>query len=67
MEKNRNTIGKYATIRVTNAESKAVYEHKKVPMEHVEMLKMNPNLKVEILRVSEFRPKRNRIHGEISR
>ena len=36
-------------IRVTNTETKAVYVHNKVPLEHVEMLKMNPNLKIEVL------------------
>ena len=36
-------------IRVTNLESKAVYIHNKVPLEHVEMLRMNPNLKIEVL------------------
>ena len=36
-------------IRVTNLESKAVYIHNKIPLEHVEMLRMNPNLKIEVL------------------
>ncbi len=36
-------------IRVTNTETKAVYVHNKVPLEHVEMLKMNPCLKIEVL------------------
>ena len=36
-------------IRVTNLETKAIYVHNKVPLEHVEMLRMNPNLKIEVL------------------
>ena len=36
-------------IRVTNLETKAVYIHGKVPLEHVEMLRMNSNLRIEVL------------------
>ena len=36
-------------IKVTNLKSKAVYTHHRVPLEHVEMLRMNPNLRIEIL------------------
>ena len=36
-------------IRVTNNETKAVYIHGKVPLEHVEMLRMNSNLRIEVL------------------
>lgn len=36
-------------IRVTNRETKMVYEHRRVPMEHVKMLVGHPNLQVEIL------------------
>jgi hypothetical protein len=39
----------YLKIRVTNLDSNAIYVHNKVPLEHVELLKMNPNLKIEIL------------------
>ena len=45
-EKNNNILLK---IKVTNIESKAVYTHHRVPLEHVEMLKMNPCLKIEVL------------------
>jgi hypothetical protein len=55
---------KYATIRVTNSKTKAVYEHGRVPIEHVEMLKMNPCLKVEVLGATEFRPKRDSVNEE---
>ena len=53
-EKNNNILLK---IKVTNIESKAVYTHHRVPLEHVEMLKMNPNLKIEIL--GQFRGFKN--------
>ena len=43
---NSNT---YCKIKVTNNGSKAVYFHNKVPYEHVEMLKSNPNLSVDVL------------------
>jgi len=36
-------------IRVTNSETKAVYIHGKVPLEHVEILRMNSNLRIEVL------------------
>ena len=36
-------------IKVVNNISNAVYFHGKVPYEHVEMLKLNPNLKIDIL------------------
>jgi hypothetical protein len=36
-------------VKVTNLETKAIYVHTKVPLEHVEMLKMNSNLKIEVL------------------
>jgi len=36
-------------IRVTNLDTKAVYLHGKVPLKHVEMLRMNKNLKIEVL------------------
>jgi hypothetical protein len=39
----------YLNIRVTNKNTKVSYEHKRVPLDHVEMIKMNSNLEVEIL------------------
>jgi len=36
-------------IRVTNKDTKVVYEHRRVPMEHVKLLAGHPNLQVEIL------------------
>ena len=36
-------------IRVTNLDTKAVYLHGKVPLEHVEMLRMNNIIKIEVL------------------
>jgi hypothetical protein len=45
-EKHNNILLK---IKVTNLESKAIYTHHRVPLEHVETLKMNPNLKIEVL------------------
>jgi hypothetical protein len=39
----------FCKIKVTNLDTKAVYIHGKVPYEHVEMLKLNPNLEVDIL------------------
>jgi hypothetical protein len=45
----RERYNTHLKIRVTNLKSKAVYTHYRVPLEHVEMLKMNPNLKIEVL------------------
>ena len=39
----------YLNIRVTNKNTNASYEHRRVPLDHVEMIKMNSNLEVEIL------------------
>ncbi len=39
----------FCNIKVTNLDTKAVYFHSKVPCEHVEMLKLNPNLEVDVL------------------
>jgi len=39
----------FLKIKVTNADTKAVYVHHRVPLEHVEMLRLNPNLKIEVL------------------
>jgi hypothetical protein len=36
-------------IKVTNLDSNQEYIHSNVPLDHVEMIKMNPNLKVEVL------------------
>jgi len=44
---NVNSI--FLKIRVTNLDSNAIYVHNKVPLEHVELLRMNPNLKIEVL------------------
>ena len=37
-------------ILVTNLETRVVYEHNRVPINHVKILEMSPNLKVEILK-----------------
>ena len=39
----------FCKIKVTNLDTKVVYIHGKVPYEHVEVLKLNPNLEVDIL------------------
>ena len=39
----------FCKIKVTNLNTKVVYIHDKVPYEHVEMLKLSPNLEVDIL------------------
>ncbi len=35
-------------IRVVNKDTKVVFDHKKVPMEHVKLLAASPNLAVEV-------------------
>jgi hypothetical protein len=35
-------------IRVVNKDTKVVFDHKKVPMEHVKLLAASPNLSVEV-------------------
>ena len=36
-------------IKVTNLKTKAVFIHRDVPREHVQMLTMNPNLDVDVM------------------
>ena len=36
-------------IRVTNLDTKAEFVHSNVPLDHVEMIRLNPNLRVEVL------------------
>ena len=36
-------------VRVKNLTTSIVYLHNKIPFEHVEMLKLNPNLEIEVL------------------
>ena len=39
----------FLRIRVTNLQSEISYIHNRVPLEHVEILRLSPNLKIEIL------------------
>ena len=39
----------FCKIKVTNLDTKAVYIHGKIPYEHVEVLKLSPNLEIDIL------------------
>lgn len=45
---------KYATIKVTDTRDNRVYEHKNVPIDHVEMIRMNKSLKVEVISTSNW-------------
>jgi len=42
-------VNHFCRIKVTNLDTKVVYFHSKVPYEHVEMLKLSPNLEIDIL------------------
>ena len=44
-----NINNNFCNIKVTNLDTKVVYIHDKVPCEHIEILKLNPNLEVDIL------------------
>tara|TARA_R110002020_G_scaffold50716_7_gene143241 strand:+ start:27180 stop:27374 length:195 start_codon:yes stop_codon:yes gene_type:complete len=37
-------------IKVTNIADNTVWEHRRVPISHVETLKMSPNLKVKVVK-----------------
>jgi hypothetical protein len=52
-------------IKVTNLRTKAVYIHNKVPYEHVEMLKLNPNLEIDIM--GENREKQNGLYKTLQK
>tara|TARA_X000000950_G_C13921254_1_gene663532 strand:+ start:4027 stop:4218 length:192 start_codon:yes stop_codon:yes gene_type:complete len=57
-----NNEDRYATIKVVDTRDNRVYEHKNVPIDHVEMIKMNKSLKVEVISTSNWthRNKRDR-------
>ena len=57
-----NNDDRYATIKVVDTRDNRVYEHKNVPIDHVEMIKMNKSLKVEVISTSNWthRNKRDR-------
>jgi len=42
-------LNRFCRIKVTNLNTKEMYFHNKVPYEHVEMLKLSPNLEIDIL------------------
>jgi hypothetical protein len=42
-------LNRFCRIKVTNLDTKVVFFHNKVPYEHVEMLKLSPNLEIDIL------------------
>ena len=48
------------TIRVINMETGAHFEHKYVPMDHVENLRLNANLLVEVVEVSMRRTRKKK-------
>lgn len=39
----------FLKIKVTNVDSNQEYVHSNVPIDHVEMLRLNPSLKVEVV------------------
>jgi|ETNvirenome_6_85_1030632.scaffolds.fasta_scaffold01697_5 hypothetical protein len=39
----------FLKIKVTNLGSKQEYVHSNVPIDHVEMIRLNPNLRVEVI------------------
>jgi len=53
-------------IKVTNLDSKQEYIHSNVPLDHVEMIKMNPNLRVEVIGRSRGRTRGPRNQDESS-
>lgn len=56
----------FFNIKVTNVKSNFSYFHKKVPYEHIEILKMSPNLEVEILSKHRERYNEREIIKEIN-
>ncbi len=53
-------------VRVKNLTTSIVYLHNKIPFEHVEMLKLNPNLEIEILgRYREYYNEEDEVLQEI--
>jgi len=53
-----------SNIRVTNKETNIVFEHKKVPVEHVKLLAGHPYLYVEVF--STYRVSRDDIYTTTS-
>tara|TARA_Y100000034_G_scaffold106039_1_gene134447 strand:+ start:1401 stop:1595 length:195 start_codon:yes stop_codon:yes gene_type:complete len=48
-------------IKVFNKVSKTTWEHRRVPEEHVEMLKMSPNLEVSVVKKFFMFSERNNV------
>lgn len=46
-------------IKVTNLDTKQQFVHSNVPIDHVEMIRMNPNLRVEVLGRARGRGRRS--------
>ena len=53
-------------IKVTNLDTKQEFVHSNVPIDHVEMIRMNPNLKVEVLGRGRGRGRRSARNEENS-
>lgn len=54
-------------IRVTNTKDKSVWDHKRVPYDHVECLKMSPNLDVTVVRMVSTDDPQRRVHRNTGR
>jgi hypothetical protein len=52
----------FLKIKVTNLDSNQEYIHSNVPVDHVEMIRMNPNLRVEV--IGRNRISKRRRHNE---
>ena len=57
-ENNRYLRNMYYKVKVTTKDTRRVLIHRKVPHHHLPYIKLNPNLKVEVLEV--FRVDRKR-------
>ena len=55
-KKSNNLIKRYK-VKVVAKDSNRVLIHKNVPYEHLELMKINPNLSVEVLSVKSYERK----------
>lgn len=56
----------FLKIKVTNLDSNQEYIHSNVPVDHVEMIRMNPNLRVEVIGRSRISKRRGHNEADTS-
>tara|TARA_B100000287_G_C20262925_1_gene634770 strand:- start:306 stop:509 length:204 start_codon:yes stop_codon:yes gene_type:complete len=62
-DNNRHLRNMYYKIKVTTKDTRRVLIHRRVPHHHLPYIKLNPNLKVEVLEVFRVDRRRDKKKG----